>query len=144
MGEPNNKAEYLIGVDVGGTKILAGVFNNKLEMLGLAKISTKSHRGVDPVIERIARCVRDAVDEADLSLKQVAGIGIGAPGAVDGEAGNIIFAPNLQWTDVPLKKELEKLLEVPVFVENDCNIATLGVYHVELKAKPRSATWSLT
>src|SRR5206468_9800917 len=44
---------------------------------------------------------------------------------------------NLDWKDVPLKKELEKRLEVPVFVENDCNLATLGVYAHELRGKPR-------
>lgn len=137
MAEQSSKPEYVVGVDFGGTKILAGVFNAKLEIQGMAKVSTKVHRGIDGVIDRIARCVRDAVDEADLSLKQIIGIGIGAPGAVDGEAGNIIFAPNLQWSDVPLKKQLEKQLELPVFVENDCNIAALGVYHVELKSKPR-------
>jgi glucokinase len=131
------KQDHLIGVDVGGTKILAGVFSPALELLGMAKVSTKSQRGVEAVIERITRCVQDAVDEADLSLKQVRGLGVGAPGAVDGEAGNVIFAPNLQWSDVPLKKELEKRLEVPVFVENDCNMAALGVYVSELQAKPR-------
>jgi glucokinase len=89
------------------------------------------------VIERIARCVHDAVDEADLDLKQVRGIGIGAPGAINPENGAVIFAPNLKWRDVPLKKELEKDLGVPVFVENDCNINTLGVYEVELKSKPK-------
>jgi len=84
--------------------------------------------------------VRDAVDEADLTLKQVAGIGIGAPGAVDFASGTVIFAPNLEgWKDVPLKKQLEKLLGVPVFVENDCNISMLGVYVSELKSKPRHA-----
>jgi len=133
----NGKAEFLVGVDFGGTKILAGVFNADLECLGVAKVSTKSHRGTEAVIERIARCVEDAVDEADLSLKQVRAIGIGAPGAVDGDNGSVIFAPNLQWSDVPLKKKLEGLLEVPVFVENDCNMAALGVYAAELESKPR-------
>ena len=90
------------------------------------------------MIERIARCVRDAVDEADLSIKQVRGIGIGAPGAVDPESGEVIFAPNLQWKGVPLKKALEKALDIPVFVENDCNICTLGVHESELKGKPRN------
>jgi glucokinase len=132
-----NKQEYVVGVDFGGTKILTGVFTSSFECLGMAKLSTKSQRGVDAVIDRIARCVRDAVDEADLSLKQLRGVGVGAPGAVDGEGGNIIFAPNLQWTDVPLKKALEKQLEVPVFVENDCNIASLGVYVSELQAKAK-------
>src|SRR5262245_59901428 len=127
MGD--GKAEYLIGVDLGGTKILSGIFKNSPENIGTAKLSTKSSRGVKAVIERIDRCVRDAVDDADLTLKQIAGVGIGAPGAVNFEEGTVIFAPNMEgWKDIPLKKELEKLLDVPVFVENDCNIAALGVY----------------
>src|SRR6266567_4414434 len=134
----SNKAEYIVGVDLGGTKVLAGVFKNSLECIGTAKVSTKAQRGVDKVIERVARCVQDAIDEADLTLKQVGGIGIGAPGAVDFGSGTVIFAPNLEgWKDVALKKELEKQLDVPVFVENDANIAVLGVHAVELKAKPR-------
>jgi glucokinase len=139
MAEANLKAEYVVGVDLGGTKILSGVFKNSLECIGTSKVSTKSQRGVDAVVERIERCVCDAVDEADLSLKQVAGVGIGAPGAVDFASGTVIFAPNMEgWKDVTLKKELEKHLGVPVFVENDCNIAALGVYVAELKSKPKS------
>jgi len=138
MAETNSKAEYIIGVDLGGTKILAGVFTHSLEALSTAKVSTKSQRGVEAVVERIARCVQDAVDEADLTLKQVAGIGIGAPGAVDFDAGTVIFAPNMEgWKEVPLKKALEKELGVPVFVENDGNICALGVHVAELKSKPR-------
>ena len=134
----NPSKENFVGVDLGGTKILAGVFNAKLELKGSTKLSTKADRGVDAVIERIARCVKEAVDECDLELAQVRGIGIGAPGAVDTEAGRVIFAPNLPgWKDVPLKKNLEKLLEVPVFLGNDCNVCTLGVFDQEYKAKPR-------
>ncbi len=133
-----NKPEYIVGVDLGGTKILSGIFKNPLECIGTAKVSTKSQRGVEAVVERIARCIEDAVDEADLSLKQVAGVGIGAPGAVDFASGTVIFAPNMEgWKDVPLKKDLEKALGVPVFVENDCNIAALGVHVAELKGKPK-------
>ena len=139
MAETSNKAEYIVGVDLGGTKILAGVFKHSLECIGTAKLSTKSQRGVEAVIERIARCVQDAVDEADLNLKQVAGIGIGAPGAVDFADGKVIFAPNMEgWKDVSLKKDLEKALGVPVFVENDGNIAALGVHVAELKGKAKS------
>ena len=139
MADSSTKAEYVVGVDLGGTKILSGVFDHSLECIGTAKLSTKSQRGVDRVVERIARCAQDAVDEANLTLKQVAGIGIGAPGAVDFNSGTVIFAPNLEgWKEIPLKKELEKTLGVPVFVENDCNISALGVYAVELKSKPHS------
>ena len=90
---PAQKQEYLIGVDLGGTKILAGVFNPQLKCLGCSKMSTKSERGPDPVINRIARCVQDVVDECDLNLKRVKGVGVGAPGAVDPESGRVIFAP---------------------------------------------------
>jgi glucokinase len=133
----SNAAEYVVGVDVGGTKIYAGVFNSGMECVGTARLSTKSDRGAEAVIERIGRCVRDAVDECDLSLNQVRGVGAGAPGAVDPEAGRVIFAPNLDWKDVLLKKALEKDLGLPVFVENDCNICALGVYEMELKSKPQ-------
>ncbi len=132
------KADHFLGVDLGGTKILTGVFKNSLECIASSKLSTKSQRGVEEVIERIARCVQDAVDEADLSIKNVAGIGIGAPGAVDFASGSVIFAPNLEgWKNISLKKDLEKALGVPVFVENDCNMAALGVHAAELKGKPR-------
>src|SRR5262245_48574157 len=103
MPANGNKPEYLVGVDVGGTKIYSGVFNSGMECIGTARVSTKAERGLEPVIERIARCVRDAVDECDLKLDQVKGVGVGAPGAVDPESGRVIFAPNLDWKDVQLK-----------------------------------------
>lgn len=136
MGEANK--DYVIGVDLGGTKILAGVFTDKLECLGRSKKSTKAQRGADKVVERIASCVADAIDECDLDPKQIRGIGIGAPGACDPETGVVRFAPNLVWKNFPLKKELEKQLDLPVFVENDCNIQALGVFEKELGGKPKS------
>ena len=137
MPEAAKKADYFAGVDLGGTKILAGLFDAELNCLGRAKLSTKSERGPEEVIARIARCVRDAVDECDLDLKQVKAVGIGAPGTIDAANGRVLFAPNLQWEDVPLKKTLEKALGLPVFVENDANAAMLGVYETELSSKPR-------
>ena len=131
----NNGRNHVIGVDLGGTKILAGVFDLKLQSLGTSKFTTKPQRGPEAVIERIARCVLEAIDECDLSIKQVRGVGIGAPGAVDPEQGEVVFAPNLDWKGVPLVKELEKRLDVPVFLENDCKACMLGVYEQELKSK---------
>ena len=137
MPEAPTKNEVIVGVDLGGTKILSGVFTPALKCLGKVKLSTKAQRGPEAVLERIARGVRDALDECDLDLKQCQGVGLGAPGSVDFENGRVIFAPNLDWRDFPLKKELEKRLEVPVFVENDCNVCTLGVHERELGGKPR-------
>jgi ROK family len=97
MPEASSKAEYLVGVDLGGTKILAGVFTSSLKCVGRSKMSTKAERGPDAVIERIAHCVQDAVDECDFDLKQVRGVGIGAPGSVDPDSGKVMFAGNLGW-----------------------------------------------
>lgn len=138
MAEPSSKPELFVGVDLGGTKILSGVFDAGLNCIGRAKVSTKPDRGAEEVIKRIARCVRDAVDECDRDLKQVKAVGIGAPGTIDAAAGRVIFAPNLKWEDVPLKKSLEKELGLPVFVENDANAAVLGIYETELGSKPRN------
>lgn len=138
MPEASSRQDLIVGVDLGGTKILAGVFTPQLKRIATSKLSTKGERGYDAVVERIDRCIRDAVDEADLSIKQVRGIGIGAPGAVNPESGEVIFAPNLRWKDTPLKRDLEKLLGVPVFVENDCNVCSLGVHAVELEGRPKS------
>ena len=135
---PEPKSPYLVGVDLGGTKILAGLFDPSYNCLAQMKVSTKAERGPEGVIERIARCVRDAIDESDLSIKQVRGIGVGAPGAVNTAEGRVIFAPNLGWKDVPLKKQLEKELDLPVFVDNDCKLHALGVFEAEYHSKPRN------
>lgn len=140
MPDANGKAEYLVGVDLGGTKILAGAFDDSLDCLATTKFSTKSDRGRDAVIERIAQCVHFVVDEADLTMKQIRAVGIGAPGGVDYDTGTVIFAPNLPgWKDVALKKDLEKAIGIPVFVQNDANVAMIGVYVAELKSRPREA-----
>lgn len=138
MADNPKDKDYLLGVDLGGTKILAGVFNDKLDCLGRAKKSTKAQRGPEAVVDRIAATVLEAIDECDLQPRQIRGLGLGAPGACDPDTGTVIFAPNLVWKNFPLKKELEKRLPFPVFVENDCNIQTLGVYEKELKARPRN------
>jgi glucokinase len=135
----SDKKDWVVGIDLGGTKILAGVFDPQLQCIGRSRLSTKASRGPSEVIKRIARCVLEVVDECDLEIKQVRAVGIGAPGPVDPESGKVIFAPNLEgWRDIPLQRELGKLLAKPVFVENDCNVCALGVYHGELKGKPKS------
>ena len=137
MPANSNKLDYVVGVDFGGTKIYAGVFTSNLSLIGTAKMTTKAVRGQASVLDRIARCVKDVVDECDLTMDKVRAVGVGAPGMVDPVAGRVIIAPNLDWKDVPFEKELEKRLDLPVAVENDANAALVGVYEEELESKPR-------
>lgn len=133
-----NNGGYYVGVDFGGTKILSGVFTGSLECVGTAKKKTKAYKGVEAVIERIGKSIIEALDECHLTIDDVKAIGIGAPGSINSDAGEVIFAPNLEWRNVPLKKSLEKLLNVPVFVDNDCNVSTFGVFDAELGGEPES------
>lgn len=118
--------DYVIGVDMGGTKILAAVINAEGEIISQSKIATKAQKASDEVINRIARCIQDATHQAGLSTEQIRAIGIGAPGPLDPKTGVVIFAPNLGWSNVPLKAKLEAAVGVPTFVDNDVNVGTLG------------------
>ena len=116
----------VIAVDMGGTKILAAVVNAEGDILGTAKIPTKADKGTAVVIDRIASCIQKAVDKSRVARASIQAVGIGAPGPLDPGTGIVLFAPNLGWTDVPLKTELENRVGLPTFVDNDVNVGTLG------------------
>lgn len=131
-----NSEELIVGIDLGGTKILAGVFNRNYECLGTGKKKTQAGLTPDMIIERIVVCVQEALESSKHEIEHIRAIGIGSPGSIDTDRGMVLFAGNLGWKNVPLKEELERRLNKPVSVGNDCNVATLGVYHVEYKARP--------
>lgn len=116
----------VIGVDMGGTKILSAVIDAEGNILGTAKMPTKAGRGAVEVIDRIADCIRKVVDKSGVAAESIQAVGIGAPGPLDPATGVVIFAPNLGWRDVPLKAELETRVDFPTFVDNDVNVGTLG------------------
>ena len=116
----------VIGVDMGGTKILSAVIDAEGNILGTAKVPTKADAGTSAVIDRIADSIQKAVDKSGVDNTSIQAVGIGAPGPLDPETGIVIFAPNLGWRDVPLKTELEARVGIPTFVDNDVNIGTLG------------------
>ncbi|MBG87437.1 MAG: ROK family protein [Verrucomicrobiales bacterium] len=130
--------DHFVGVDLGATKILAAVYDMELNLQGKMKLSTKADRGCKEVIDRITRCVHEAIDECDLEPEQICHVGVGVPAAVDPLEGRVIFAPNLNWRDEPLQKDLQSTLKLPVSIENDCNASTIGVYERELDGKPES------
>lgn len=138
MSETAAASPCYVGVDAAGVWLLAGVFSASRQLLGKVKFSPKPERGSSAVIDRVARCIRDAVDESDLTLKAVRGVGVAVPGAVRAEAGLVVSAPGLGWDNVPLGQELEQRLQVSVVLENDGHLAAYGIYAQELKLKPRN------
>src|SRR5256885_2569369 len=115
MPASSSPSAHVVGVDLGGTKILAGVFDASLNCLGRAKKKTKAQHGVGAVIERIVECVGEAITTACLTRKDVRAVGIGVPGTVNAKTGHVLFAPNLGWKEVPLAGPLGEFLGAPVF-----------------------------
>ena len=116
----------VVGVDMGGTKILSAVIDADGNILGTAKVPTKANEGTSIVIDRIADGIQKAIGKSGVPHASIEAVGIGAPGPLDPETGVVIFAPNLGWRDVPLKAELEARVGIPTFVDNDVNVGTLG------------------
>ena len=118
---------YTIGMDLGGTKILAAVVSPKGRIVAEAKLRTRAENGPDAVIERMVEAARQAVRKAEVDWQDVLGMGVGAPGPLDPETGIIYHPPNLPgWDEIPLGPYLSEALGVPVFMENDVNLGTLG------------------
>ena len=118
--------EVMVGVDMGGTSLRALVVNGQNEILGIEKVPTNVAQKPEGLISDLASLVEDVVGTAGLPKSQLEAVSIGAPGAVDPEHGVVYHAPNLGWDAVPLGEMLEKLLHVPVFVENDVNVGVVG------------------
>ena len=111
--------KYVIGVDLGGTNIRAGlVLNNKI--IKKTEVKTEPNKGKNTVIKNLVKAVNNVM------TKDVKGIGIGSPGPLNYKKGLIITTKNIPLKKVNLKKILEKKFNVPVFVDNDSNCFTFG------------------
>lgn len=117
--------EYWIGFDLGGTKMLATVFDADFEVVGRERKKTRGHEGVKSGVERIIRSLNEAVEDAGVSWDQIRGIGVGVPGPVDMQRGIVIETANLGWQDVPLRKMLAEHFDCDIAVLNDVDA---GVY----------------
>lgn len=118
---------YRIGVDLGGTNIAVGVVDDNFNIVGRGKMKTNAPREAKAIFDDVAAAVRMAVADADLTLDDIASIGIGTPGSVDKAKGVIEFANNLDFNHVPAKDLLAENLGMDkIYIDNDANCAALG------------------
>lgn len=119
---------YTIGIDLGGTNIVASVVDDDYNIIGTSKTPTNSPRSADEIFDDIAEVCEEAVRAADLTMKDIDSVGMGTPGTVN-QDGIIEFANNLAFNNVPARTMLAKRINKPeekVFIENDANCAALG------------------
>jgi glucokinase len=118
-----------IGIDIGGTDVKFGVLDEKFNILLQSGIKTDREKTPTEIVGNIARALRLFLEQNDVLLDDVCGIGIGCPGGVNGKAGRVDFSPNLSvggWHNFELVKEFKKHFKKPIFISNDANAAALG------------------
>jgi len=117
-----------IGMDIGGTKIAAGVVDAESEVLSRTQTPTRPW-DQSAIADDVSHVIENAWIQADIQLHEISAIGLGAPGNVDPERGLAIRAANIHWDHMPLVQLVEDRFGVPAFIENDVRAATLGELH---------------
>jgi len=119
-----------VGIDLGGTKIMAVVFDKNFDVLASSRVPTEGHKGSKSGLKRIWSTIESAMDSAGVSKNEITSCGIGCPGVVDFSEGILKEAANLGWNNVNIGKYLTKKIGKNVVVLNDVDAGTYGEYHL--------------
>jgi glucokinase len=120
------KKKFWVGFDLGGTKMMATVFDGSFQALASAKAKTPVNDGPKAVQARIRETITEALKEAKVPARGLSGIGVGCPGVLDLDKGIILEAPNLGWRQVPLRTLLAGWFHCRVVLSNDVDAGTYG------------------
>ena len=119
--------KYSIGIDLGGTKILIGLVEKESgKVVSHIKKKTKKEKGPENIVRKMVEGVKELLEESGKSFTEISSIGIGSAGQIDRKNGIIIGAPNLDCYNLNLKEILQDKFNIPVFVGNDVEVATIG------------------
>ncbi len=119
--------KYSIGIDLGGTKILIGLVKKESgKVVSHIKKKTKKEKGPENIVRKMVEGVEELLEESGKSFTEISSIGIGSAGQIDRKNGIIIGAPNLDCYNLNLKEILQNKFNIPVFVANDVEVATIG------------------
>ena len=121
---------YNICLDVGGTKVLGAIFNEKDEIIyRLKKRSKSGGEGSADVEKVIIGVVEEMIEKSGIERDKLNAIASCAPGVIDQDRGVVLFTPNLPWRDYDMASSMRKKFGVPFYVGNDVNLGVLGEYH---------------
>ena len=119
---------YKLGIDLGGTNIVAGIVDENYKIIAKAKTKTLAVRPAEEIADDMARIAREAVESAGLTLDDISGFGIGTPGAVDRKKGAVIYSANLEFHNAPLADLMFERTGKRFSVANDADSAAYGEY----------------
>ena len=118
------------GIDLGGTKILAGIVSAENRILGRSKRPTPAKEGPEAILRTIVECVDEALAAARLTRADIVAAGVGSPGPLDPESGVILFSANLNVRNFALGPSLSNILKCPVLVQNDVRVGGYGEFRL--------------
>lgn len=119
--------KYSVGIDLGGTKILIALINKQNgEVLYHVKKKTKKDKGPKNIMKKMIEGIEELFEQSGISKDEISSIGVGAAGQIDRKNGILIGAPNLDCYDLNIKEILQKHFNLPVYLGNDVEIATIG------------------
>lgn len=121
----NRNAKYIVGIDIGGTSTDVGVMNLEGELVSLKQLSTQQYLQ-DDFTSALNSEVSRLIQKCGLVHKHIMAVGVGVPGITDVRNGVVFEAPSLGWKNYPLRDRLSERLALPVYVDNDVNVAVLG------------------
>ena len=119
---------YRLGIDLGGTNIVAGVVDENYKILATAKRKTNCPRPADEILDDMAAISLEAIEKAGLKKEDIEAAGVGSPGAIDPINGIVCYANNLNFFDVPMAEMLKSRTDIDFFIENDANSAAYGEF----------------
>ena len=120
--------KYYVGIDLGGTNIVAGVVDEQYNILAKASTKTNCPRPDREIAKDMAKMAIQAVENAKLTMDQIEWVGIGTPGIANSRDGVIEYSNNLGFVNTPMVKYIQEDIDKPVFVENDANAAAYGEF----------------
>ncbi|MEH7178118.1 ROK family transcriptional regulator [Neobacillus vireti] len=121
----NEKAAYVIGVDIGGTKVKTVISDLGGKIICSSSFATKKHLNYE-LLKQIHKEVHEMIQRNQIDKGLILGMGVGVPGITETKTGVVVEAPSLKWVRYPFLKEAERFFPFPVFVDNDVNVAVLG------------------
>lgn len=130
MSKSVARVPLVAGVDLGGTKILAGLVDTENRILGRAKSPTPSQEGNRAILAAIVEALGQACASAGVAPSDLTGIGLGSPGPLDPEAGVILFSANLNVRDFAIGPDLSRATGLPVLVRNDVRVGGYGEFRL--------------
>ena len=120
-----------IGIDLGGTGIKAGLVDDNYKILHTASVPTGAQRHYSEIIKDMAMLAIRVTEEAGFDIKKdVKSVGIGSPGTCDSANGILVYSNNINFENVPMRAEMNKYIDLPIYIGNDANVAALGEFMV--------------